>query len=442
MAPFPGRGRDGADSAVPRGVEHIEQARFANTGWSGDGRDFSVQRLTQLGDALASFRTEVIDRVDIPIAVEQASRQRRFIVGAADVEIHLVDADDCWEAAGLRHHQKSIEQAQVRLGIPYRKEKERLIRIRQDDLLDVVGMTGEPGKRARSRFDRFDTALAFADVSDEDPIPDGDKVGPAPVPLEDTLDGGEQLLAVRQRYGEELAVGTDDHARQCVRRWGRAQVYVSCIRSGTWPGASARGHRRLMASDESDGSPSGADIRWTRQGGAIERPLHRAVHRGRALGTDASLTQEPGATMGTGGAGAALEAAAIETTIGIDAVVAAERGSADGGAFRVGRARPTKSDVASAATATNRLTDTLGAIEPATTLGARGAATTLIAAAVQSAIAGDSVVVAEDRAAYLAAFARLGTLPTEPDGPATTSRGATCSIDAEETTTADGVSIT
>jgi hypothetical protein len=72
--------------------------------------------------------------------------------------------------------------------------------------------------------------------------------------------------------------------------------------------------------------------------------------------------------MGTGGAGAALEAAAIETAIGIDAVVAAERGSADGGAFRVGRARPTKSDVASAATATNRLTDTLGAIEPATTL--------------------------------------------------------------------------
>jgi hypothetical protein len=32
----------------------------------------------------------------------------------------------------------------MRLGISYRKEKERLIRVRQDDLLDVVGMTGEP----------------------------------------------------------------------------------------------------------------------------------------------------------------------------------------------------------------------------------------------------------------------------------------------------------
>jgi hypothetical protein len=146
--------------------------------------------------------------------------------------------------------------------------------------------------------------------------------------------------------------------------------------------------------------------------------------------------------MGTGGAGAALEAAAIETAISIDAVVAAEGGSADGGAFRVGRARPTESDVASAATATNRLTDTPGAIEPTAALGSRGATTTLIPAAVQSAIAGDSIVVAEDGAAYLAAFARLGTLPTEPDRPAAASRGATCSIDAAETTAADGVSIT
>ncbi len=117
---------------------------------------------------------------------------------AGDIEIHLVDADDCRQIAGLRHHQKPVEQAQVWLGIPHGKEKERLIRVRQDDLLDVVGMTGEPGKRARSRFDRFDATLAFADVSDEHPVPDGDEVGPAALPLEDTLDRGEQLSTVRQ----------------------------------------------------------------------------------------------------------------------------------------------------------------------------------------------------------------------------------------------------
>jgi len=43
--------------------------------------------------------------------------------------------------------------------------------------------------------------------------------------------------------------------------------------------------------------------------------------------------------MGAGGAGTAFEAATIEIAVAIDAVVAAERGSADGGAFRVGRAR-------------------------------------------------------------------------------------------------------
>ncbi len=196
MAPYPGRRRDGANRAVPGGIEHIEQARFANTGWPSDGRYFSVQRLTQLGDPLTRFRTEVKDRVDLPIAGKESSRQRRFAVRTGDIEIHLVDADYRRQVAGLRHHQKSIEQAKMRLGIPHRKEEERLIRVRQDDLLDVVGVTGEPGKRARSRFDRFDASLALANVSDEDLVPDGDQVGPAPLPLEDALDRGEQLPAI------------------------------------------------------------------------------------------------------------------------------------------------------------------------------------------------------------------------------------------------------
>ena len=151
-----------------------------------------VQRLTQLGDPLTRFRTDVKDRVDLLIAAKQASRQRRFAVRPGDIEIHLVDADDCRQIARLRHHQKPIEQAQVWLGIRTQR-KERLIRVRQDDLLDVVGVTGEPGKRARSRFDRFDAPLALADISGEDPVPDGDEVGP-PLPLEDALDRGRAAL--------------------------------------------------------------------------------------------------------------------------------------------------------------------------------------------------------------------------------------------------------
>ena len=145
--------------------------------------------------------------------------------------------------------------------------------------------------------------------------------------------------------------------------------------------------------------------------------------------------------MAAGAAGATLEAAAVETAVAIDAVVAAEGGSADRRALRVGRARPAEGDIAATSTATNRLTDTLGAIETATTLGSSRAATALIAAAVQRAIAGDPIVVAEDRASHLAAFARLGALPTEPDGAAAATRGSADSIRAEQTTAADGVSI-
>jgi hypothetical protein len=41
------------------------------------------------------------------------------------------------------------------------------------------------------------------------------------VPLEDAPDCREQLSAVRQLYGEELAVGSDDHSRQRVLLWRR-----------------------------------------------------------------------------------------------------------------------------------------------------------------------------------------------------------------------------
>ena len=145
--------------------------------------------------------------------------------------------------------------------------------------------------------------------------------------------------------------------------------------------------------------------------------------------------------MSASTAGATLEAAAVETAVGVDAVVAAEGGSTDRRALCVSRARPADGDVATTeATTTNRLTDAASTIEPTATLRSSGAAATLIAAAVQRTIAGDSIVVAEDRAPYLAAFARLGALPTKPDGAAA-ARGPADSIRAEQTTAADLASI-
>ena len=143
--------------------------------------------------------------------------------------------------------------------------------------------------------------------------------------------------------------------------------------------------------------------------------------------------------MAAGRAGAALEAAAVETAVAVDAVVAAEGGSADRRAFRVSRARPAESDVAAAKAAANRLTDTSRTIESATALAASGAAAALVAAAVEGTVAGNPIVVAEDRSSDLAAFTRMGALPPEPDRAAATARGSADSVRAEEAAAADDV---
>jgi len=140
-------------------------------------------------------------------------------------------------------------------------------------------------------------------------------------------------------------------------------------------------------------------------------------------------------------ASAALETAAVETTVGIDAVIAAEGGSANCRALRVSCARPTKGDIAAAQAATNRLTDAFSTIEPATTLGPSRAAAALIAAAVQRTIAGEPIVVAENRSSHLAAFAGLGALTTEPNGATAAASGSAGPVRTEQTTAADLVSI-
>jgi hypothetical protein len=145
--------------------------------------------------------------------------------------------------------------------------------------------------------------------------------------------------------------------------------------------------------------------------------------------------------MTAGAASAPFEATAIETTVAIDSVIAAEGGTTDRRALRICRARAAKGDVSTAEAASDRTTDAVTTIEPTAALGSRGAATTLIAAAVQRSVAGDPVVITEDRSPHLAAFARLGALPTEPDGSAATTRGSADSIRAKQPTTADSVTI-
>src|SRR5215211_5482760 len=110
-------------------------------------------------------------------------------------------------------------------------------------------------------------------------------------------------------------------------------------------------------------------------------------------------------------------------------------------ALRVGRARSSEGNIATAAAGANRPTDALVAIESTTALRPGGAATTFVAAAVQSTITGNPVVIAENGASNLTAFAGLGALPAEADSSAFTAGGSTNTVSAEQTAAADSVPI-
>jgi hypothetical protein len=145
--------------------------------------------------------------------------------------------------------------------------------------------------------------------------------------------------------------------------------------------------------------------------------------------------------MATSATGAALETAAVETAVTFNAVVAAEGGAADRCALSVGGACAAEGDIAAPSAAANRLADAAAAIEPTAALRSGGAAAALIAAAVESTVTGDPIVVAEDGSSRLAAFARLGALPAETDGAATTTRGSADPVRAAQTAAADGVAV-
>jgi hypothetical protein len=146
--------------------------------------------------------------------------------------------------------------------------------------------------------------------------------------------------------------------------------------------------------------------------------------------------------MATSAAGATLEAAAVETAVTINAVVAAEGGATDSCALRVGRACAAEGNIATPSAAANRLANAVAAIEPTATLRSSRAAAALIAAAVESAVTCDPIVVTEDGPSRLAALGRLGALAAEPDSAATTIRGSADPVCAAQTAAADGVTIT
>jgi hypothetical protein len=79
----------------------------------------------------------------------------------------------------------------MRYRIPDGKEKQGLIRVRQDDLFGVIRVARETRERTSSGLDQVDATLSLANIGDEDIVADRYQISSAAMPLEPTFDGGK-----------------------------------------------------------------------------------------------------------------------------------------------------------------------------------------------------------------------------------------------------------
>jgi hypothetical protein len=109
----------------------------------------------------------------------------------------------------------------MRIRLTDGEEEQRLIRVGKDDLLDIPGVPSQARQRAPSGSHVLDASLSLANVGHQHGIADGDQIGPATTAFQATFDRREQLPAIVELDGKELAIGADDGARKrIVRRRG------------------------------------------------------------------------------------------------------------------------------------------------------------------------------------------------------------------------------
>lgn len=63
-----------------------------------------------------------------------------------------------------------------------RKQEERLIRVRKNDLLGILGAPRKSGENGRPGLDHLDLPLAFPDIGYPYAIADGHQIRPATLP--------------------------------------------------------------------------------------------------------------------------------------------------------------------------------------------------------------------------------------------------------------------
>ena len=106
--------------------------------------------------------------------------------------------------------------------MPHRKEKQRLVGIGKDHLLDVLGVAGQSGQDTMPGLHGLDLPFPLAHVDGPHPIADSDQIGAPALALERPLQRRKQDPGfVAQMDIEELPVGADHQSRQRRRRGRR-----------------------------------------------------------------------------------------------------------------------------------------------------------------------------------------------------------------------------
>ncbi len=142
---------DGADEPLFASIKSVQEARLPGAGRPRHDRDFSRKRPLQPVQASSRSHAEKVNIIETNIIVKKVpGNGLDRIFASVLIKIDLIDTNERWQPLRFGQDKKAVEHPPVRRGTSDRKKEEGLVGIRQDDLLNVIGLASAPLQRSDS----------------------------------------------------------------------------------------------------------------------------------------------------------------------------------------------------------------------------------------------------------------------------------------------------
>ena len=140
-----------ADRSIGIGDKAIDQCRLSDAGMSDQGGQLVLEDLRQFVQGIVATGD---DHLDVEVGESAREFLRRF-------EVALGQADDRRQATHVGGDQCALDEAGARWGIGECHDDEKLLRVRDDDTFEGIGVVGGPSQNV----ERSETRTMRARVS-------------------------------------------------------------------------------------------------------------------------------------------------------------------------------------------------------------------------------------------------------------------------------------